>query len=374
MHTLVELKNVQGKRVLVRASLNEPVVDGVLQSTFRLRKMLPTITFLRQRGAKVILVGHLSGDPKTHTLRHAAAFFEQQFPILFIEDPFTDEGGTALANMQNGDVVLLENLRKYPGEKTNDEMFGKQLAALADIYVNENISASHRAHASLMWPPQILPSYIGLQFEKELNHFSKALHPPHPVLAVIGGAKPETKIPLIEQLVSFVDHVFVIGVSGNHLLRARGYGIGISKVSDESIDMTSLINNPKILLPHDVHVITVSGETIVRDSKNIEEGDEIVDVGPETLSTLGQLLTDSAFVLWNGPLGNYEKGFRDGTNTFAKLLAESTVEVLIGGGDTIAVVEPLNFDENHVFLSTAGGAMIDFLVDGTLPALEALAN
>lgn len=372
MKSIREAGDLKGVRVLVRASLNEPIEDGVLKGDFRLRKMLPVIAFLKEAGAKTILVGHLSGDPKTKTFKPIHDYFRKQFPLSFVEDFFSETGKEVLHSMENGGVVLLENIRRYPGEKENDPTFARKLANLADMYVNDNFSASHREHASLVGVPKLLPSYMGMQFEQEYTNLSKALNPPRPALVIVGGAKPKTKVPLIRQFLDHADTVFIGGISANEFFLAQGNSIGTSLSSGEDLGVAKFVAHSNVLLPKDVRVLQSDGKTITKEPTAVAPNDRIVDVGPDTLVELATTIADSAFVLWNGPLGDTDLGFAEGTEHLTRLIADSTATSIIGGGDTVASIMPLGIEDKVTFISTAGAAMIDFIVNGTLPGIKTL--
>lgn len=231
-------------------------------------------------------------------------------------------------------MELLENLRQNPGEKANDEKFAEELASKADVYVNEAFSASHRMHASIVGVPKLLPSFAGLQFAEEVRELSKAFNPPHPFLFILGGAKFETKLPCVEKFLTIADEIFIAGA--------------IAKPAS----LLPVVQNPKITLPlGDIAALDA-------DDANIE--------------LLKQKIADKNFILWNGPLGKYEDGYTQGTLKLAQMLADSGKEVIVGGGDTLTAIKQLNLFEKFTFVSTAGGAMLDFLANETLPGIEAL--
>jgi phosphoglycerate kinase len=240
---------------------------------------------------------------------------------------------------------------------------------LGDVYVNEAFSNSHRAHASIVGIPKFIPVFAGFGLEREVLNLSKAFNPPHPFLFILGGAKFETKMPLVEKFLNIADDVFVGGALANDIYKAKGLNVGKSVVSDGEVDLNNFINNPKILVPIDI-------ETDAHHIKNPEEvtdEEKIYDAGPKTVEILGEKIKNAKFVLWNGPLGDYEKGFVSGTQGVAKALGETEgVEIIIGGGDTLASIKDLGIKKEFSFLSTAGGAMLEFLANGTLPGIEAL--
>ncbi len=368
-HNLPLLKDatVRGKRVLLRLDLDLPVAGGVLRDTYRLERSRQTLEFLRAQGAKTLIISHIGRDPK-ETLRPAFDYLKEIIPIKFISS--LREAKEKMTHLHEGGFLLLENLRSFGGETTNDPVFTEELASCADIFVNEAFAASHRSHASIVGVPKLLPSYIGLVFAEEVEQLSKTFSPAHPALVILGGAKFETKTPLIGKFLKIADTVFVCGALSNDIYKARGYETGTSLVSPH-LPPAFLRANPKLQVPVDVVARgaqgsrTKSADTVLLDEK-------IVDAGPETLADLRALIERAKFVLWNGPLGEYEAGFDAGTIALAEMLAESDAETIIGGGDSLAVVSKLGLLERFSFVSTGGGAMLQFLATGTLPGIEAL--
>lgn len=307
MKSVREIENLEGRRVLVRVDWNVPIVNGVVADDFRIKKSMPTLEFLKSSGAKVVIATHFTGG-------------EENFKLL---EKFVLEG-----------MELLPNLRLDQGEEGNSDEFAKSLAEKADIFVNDAFSVSHRNHASIVGVPKFLPSFVGLQFEREVEMLSKSFNPPKPFLFILGGAKFETKIPLINKFLDIADSIFI---AGTNALPAS---------------QTELKDNPKVFFPHgDITALDVDDTTIVNCKLKIE---------------------NSNFILWNGPVGNYENGYKEGTLKLAKILAESRKEVVVGGGDTLAAIKELGLEDKFSFVSTAGGAMLDFLAQGTLPGIEAL--
>lgn len=367
---LSSITDLSGKRVLVRASLNVPVEDGVVVDPFRIMRGLPTIKFLSSKGAQVILMGHIGRDPE-ETMLPVYREFLKHIPLTFTYDLLGAETIECIGNMKDGEVILLENLRRDPGEKENDPAFVKALASLADIYVNDAFSVSHREHASIVGVSKLLPSYAGLNFMHEYVELMKASAPVSPSLFMLGGAKFDTKMPLVEQFLNIYDHIFIGGALANDFFKARGYEVGKSLVSDVDLSGSPLLTHPKLLLPVDVIVADEEGsrETTPDD---VEPGETILDAGPKTVAMLKPLIAEAETILWNGPLGNYEAEFFEGTQDVARLVAAALAHSVIGGGDTVAAIGALNLQDRFSFLSTAGGAMLDFLEDGSLPGIDAL--
>ncbi len=370
-NSVSSLKDIRGKKVLLRLDLNVPVRDGKVADDFRIKKSIPTIELLRSLGAKIIIISHCEGKEST-TLKPAFEYFlEKKFDISFVES-YVDEKTVEIVNaLPEGGMVLFENLRIYAGEKENDSVFAKSLADLADIYVNEAFSASHRAHASIVGIPKYLPSYMGMLFESEIEHLSKTFSPPKPFLFILGGAKFDTKIPLIKKFLEIADFIFVGGALANNFFRDLGYPVGASVVSEGDFGLKEMFSSGKIILPIDV--VVKNKETIsIKNPKDIKDGDIMIDAGVETLMKLKEIVGASKYVLWNGPLGNFEIGFKEGTLELAKIISENTAESVVGGADTLAAIASLDLEDKFGFVSSGGGAMLDFLANGTLPGIEAL--
>ncbi len=373
MKTLKDIENLKGVKVLVRADFNVPIKNGVVVEDFRIRATLPTIEFLRKGGARIILISHLeSNDGQNGTLQPVAdKLVSLGVPVKFVKN-IRNAHETVESDLADGECLLLENLRSFEESEINNELkFAKALASLADIYVNEAFSVSHREHASLVGVPKLIPGYAGTQLEKEIAHLSKAFNPPHPFLFVLGGAKFETKLPLLEKFLVTADHVFVGGALANDFFKAKGYGIGSSLVSKGNIDLSPYLNNSKIILPIDI-ANEQKDKKLIND---LSSEDKIMDSGPKTIEMIKEKVLSSKFILWNGPLGLYENGYQESTLALAKIISEATslgAETIVGGGDTLAAIAALGLEDKFTFISTGGGAMLDFLAKGTLPAIEAL--
>jgi len=335
------------------------------------KEIVPTINYLKKKGAKVIIVGHIGRKPN-ETLKPVADFLNRKTKVGFFPKTLNKDLIGVIANMKEGMAIVLENVRSERGETENDPAFAKYLADLADIYVNDAFSASHRKHASIVLVPKLLPSYIGLRFEEELKNLSMAMKPKHPSLLILGGAKMETKIPLVKKFLKTADHIFLGGVAANDCLRAKGYPVGRSVVSDSISELGMLVKNKKVILPVDVVVKASDGVSAAKAIMDVAPGDKIFDAGPRTIEMLGKVVSRAKFILWNGPLGNYEEGFDKGTADILKIIAKSRAQSVIGGGDTLAVAFRIKVHRKVGFISTAGGAMLDFLSSGTLPGIEAI--
>ena len=364
---------LKGKRVLVRAGLDVSLdKDGEVIDLLRVQKACPTIAYLKNVGAKVIILSHVGRDPQL-TNEPVARALKKYLPVVYVADLLGPVARGAVEAMKDGEVVMLENLRQYYDlEKANDETFTRTLASLGDIYVNDAFSNSHRPHASMIGISKLLPSYAGLLLRDEVAHLSEALHPEHPALAIIGGAKFETKDPVIRTFLSRYDHVCVVGAIANDVLRVQGFPVGRSRVSDHAPER-DVVENPKLISPVDVTVERLDMQARVKVPKDVEEGDKIVDIGPDTVAKLAPVIADARFIIWNGPTGLYEDGYNSFTLAIAELIAESDAKKVIGGGDTIALLQENGIPEERLgFLSTGGGAMLEYLLKGTLPAIEAL--
>ena len=348
--------NISGKRVLLRADLNSPIVRGRVSDDFRLLKTLPTIRLLSRKGAKVILISHFERGGKFHSLRKVAKILERKIKkFKFVDRLLGPKAEKTIKNMSAGDVLLLENLRLHPGEKNNDAVFAKQLAGFGDIYINEAFSASHRKHASVVGITKFLPSYAGPLFKEEVKNLSLAFNPPHPFTLIVGGNKLETKIPLIKKFLKKADRVVVGGALAASFLYGK----------------EKKLRTPKIILPKDA-VTEHNGRKVIIDILNLGKRDVIYDLGPKSMKEVAGICAKSSFILWNGPLGFIERGHVSGTLSLVRAINRSKGRVIAGGGDTAAFLRSRNLTKGFYFISTAGGAMLDFLVHGTLPGIEAL--
>lgn len=354
--SIKDVKDLSGKRVLLRAGLNVPVKDGVVLNDFRIRKSMDTIKYLINEGAQILIVSHI-GRGKEDTLLPVYEYMKKEIDLVFT-DRFDD--------VPTDKIVLFENLRKHEGELNNYEEFAKKLASLADIYVNDAFSVSHREHASIVGVPQYIPGYVGLLFMEEYKYLSKSLEPDHPSLFILGGAKFDIKEPLIRKALDHYDTIFVGGAIANDFFKAKGYEVGESKISSNL--PKDLVGEERIILPVDV----VIADRSVKNPDEVLASERIVDVGPETIRNLKDVIDNSKFILWNGPLGLTEEGFDEQTEELIKILAQRDATVVVGGGETVESVFKYEMQDAFTFLSTAGGAMIQFLTEGTLPGIKAL--
>ncbi len=394
MKTIKDIEVLKGVRVLLRADFNVPVKNGAVVDDFRIRKILPTLAYLKEKGARVILISHIESNETSGSVNPAVKTEPTLVPIipalkkLGVECGFIENYGNAFAASQaltDGGFILLENLRVNPGEKKNDRKFAKELSSLADIYINDAFSVSHRAHASIVAITEFLPSYAGFLLESEVTNLSAAFNPERPFLFVLGGAKFETKVPLIEKFIQTADTVFVGGALAHNFFKEKGYNLGKSLVSAQDFDLKRFFGNPKLLLPIDVVVQNDAGEKILKMPDKLAADDIIMDAGPETVALLQKTISAAKQILWNGPLGAYEKGFKQPTIDLAKAVGAATknsgAKTIVGGADTLATIAEIgdqgsstgeSIEREFSFVSTGGGAMLDFLANETLPGIDAL--
>ncbi len=304
MRSITEVGDLYGMRVIVRASLDVPIHDGVVQNEFRVKRAIPTITYLIEQGARVLILTHVGRDPK-NTTQPLVAALEKYIPVRHIDGLVGDDVYGVIAHMKEGTALLLGNVRSHAGEESNDDTFAETLASYADFYVNDAFAVSHRAHASIVGIPKYIPSFAGITFMEEYTELSKALTPTHPSLFILGGAKYETKQPLVEAYAATYTQSFVGGALANDLLKGKGYEVGESLVSPVDLSTSPLLQKENILIPADV--IAVNGEskrTALADA--VQSNERILDVGPKTIEMLAPYIRDAKTILWNGPLGNYE--------------------------------------------------------------------
>ncbi len=376
MKTVHDIPRLDTVPVMVRTALNVPVQDGVVTGTYRLRRAVPTIEFLQKQHARVILVGHI-GEKGTETLMPVYEALKKMVPRLhFCPVATGKEARAAVRNLLPGEVLMLENLRRDAREVANDESFARELAELADVFVEDSFDVCHRTHASVVGVPTFLPSYAGLLVEEEVRELEKALNPRQPSLAIIGGAKFATKEPVLKALLARYSHVFVGGALANDFMQAKGMPVGTSLVSGaDQAEIKSMLNDKKLLLPYDYAVAPLGSnaqDARIARVDAVEANEAILDDGPQTVAMLAAHAERAKTILWNGPLGNYEHGFTDGTEALARVIAATNAHSILGGGDTVTAVEHARVTHRFSFISTGGGAMLDFLARGTLPGLAAI--
>ncbi len=370
MRSIKQIKNLKSKKVIIRVDFNLPIKNGKVEDDFRIVKALPTIKFLKNRGAKIILITHLGkgGD----TLAPVAKILNKYMMVNFIPEILGMKVGEEVSRMKNGDVILLENLRNNKGEKECNKVFALELSKLAEIYVNEAFPVSHRKDASIVLLPKLMPAYAGLQFEQEVKNLSHAFEKPkHPFLFVLGGAKFSTKIPLIKKYLKLADKVFIGGALANDFFKAKRYEVGTSLVSEESYGINSLLKNKKLILPTDV-VVSSESKLINKKANEVLKTENIIDIGEESVKEIYREIKKAHLILWNGPLGKYESGGAKSTKEVLRFMASTKAETIIGGGDTVVFISQLKMEGKFSFVSTGGGATLDFLANGTLPGIKAL--
>lgn len=380
---------VAGKRVFVRVDFNVPVEDGKITDDTRIRETLPTIKYLIENGAKVILASHM-GRPKgqfvdSMRLTSAAVRLSELLgkPVAKADEAVGDAVKAQIAELNNGDVLVLENVRFYPGEEKNDPELAKQFAELADLFVNDAFGAAHRAHASTEGIAHFLPAVSGLLMEKELSVLGKALsNPERPFTAIIGGSKVKDKIDVIDNLLNLADNVLIGGGLSYTFTKAQGYEIGNSLVDNDKIDAAlGFIEKAKKLgknfvLPVDVVVADKFGadaNTKIVDVTDIPAGWEGLDIGPKTREIYADIIKNSKLVVWNGPMGVFEIDiFAEGTIAVAQACATTKGYTVIGGGDSAAAAEKFHLADQMDHISTGGGASLEFMEGKALPGVEAL--
>ena len=384
---------VKGKRVLVRADLNVPLKDGVVTDATRIERQAPTIRELAEKGARVILLSHFD-RPKgkvvpSMSLKPVVAPLAKAVgrAVAFAEDCVGPKAQAAVAALKDGDVLLLENTRFHAGEESNDPDFTKQVAALGDIFVNDAFSAAHRAHATTTGLAHLMPSAAGRSMERELTHLQKALgNPERPLLAVVGGAKVSTKIELLQNLVGRVEVLVIGGAMANTFLAAQGIAIGKSLYEPDHLETARKVmhmateSGAVILLPTDV----VVAKEFKQDADHrtvavgdIEPDEMVLDVGPASIQAFENRLVTTKTLVWNGPFGAFEtRPFDAGTVAAAKAVAAATKSAhllsVAGGGDTVAALVHAGVEDDFSYVSTAGGAFLEWLEGKELPGVEAL--
>jgi phosphoglycerate kinase len=381
--------DVAGKRVLVRVDFNVPMKDGRIVDDTRIREAVPTIKHLVDRHARVILMTHLGRpdgqvDDAYRTTPLAQRLSELiHRPVEHLDDCVGPEVERAVRSMSDGDVIMLENVRFHPGETKNDPAFARQLGALGDVYVNDAFGTAHRAHASTAGIAADLPAVAGLLMEREIRTLGRIMSdPPHPLVAIIGGSKISTKLGVVRSLLQRVDRLCIGGAMACTFLKAKGLDMGRSLVEEDQVDTARSLLSPSsqgggtIVLPLDAVVAPDAGpgvkpETVPIDA--VPHDMKVLDVGPMTVERFLQTCDGAAAVVWNGPLGVYEvPPFDHGTDALAQGLAGSDAETIIGGGDLVAALEKHQLTGRMSFVSTGGGATLEFLEGKTLPGIAAL--
>ena len=391
MRNIQDETNLNQKKVLLRLDLNVPLDNGKITDTTRIDKILPTINFLLENEAKIIILSHV-GRPKGKviselSLKPICEDLKNKLNqnIKLVSKNIKEIKSTDLFNEHDEKIVILENLRFYEEEEKNDNGFAKHLASLADIYVNDAFSCSHRAHASIFEITKFIPSYAGLQLNLEIDALTKITSEiQRPITCIIGGSKISSKINIIKNLIAKFDNIIIVGGMANNILRYKGYEIGKSIQEDncdkiiEEIFSLSKKENCKIIYPEDVAVgKNLDGSAEIKELNNISKDELILDIGPKTIKAINSLIEESSTILWNGPAGYFENpNFAKGSLEIAKKIIEknknNTIYSVAGGGDTVSLLNGIGAINNFNFVSTAGGAFLEYLEGKELPGIKAL--
>ncbi len=378
--------DVKGKRVLVRVDFNVPIKEGKIKDDTRIRAAMPTIQYLIDQGAAVILCSHL-GRPKDQpepefSMKPVAEYLGKLLgkPVAFAEDCIGPAAEQAAAALKPGGVLVLENTRFHKGESKNDPEMAKQLASLADVYVNDAFGSAHRAHASTEGVAKFLPAVAGFLLEKEIQYLDQAVeNPKRPFVAILGGAKVSDKIGVIKNLLTKADTVLIGGGMANTFFKAQGYPVADSLVEDEALDTARelvALGGGKLRLPVDVVIADKfedGAASKVIDVGPVPDGWRILDVGPQTVASFSKVIAEAGTVVWNGPMGVFEMpNFAKGTFAIAKAVADSQAISIIGGGDSAAAIAQSGLADKISHISTGGGASLEMLEGIPLPGLAAL--
>jgi len=391
MRSIKDENNLNQKKVLLRLDLNVPLSNQKITDTTRIDKILPTIKFLLKNNAKVIIMSHV-GRPKGKvvnelSLKPICESLKKKLneDIKFVARDIKEIKSTDLFDNEDKKIVILENLRFYEEEEKNDNAFAKHLASLADIYVNDAFSCSHRTHASIFEITKFIPSYAGLQLNLEINALSKITSEiKKPITCIIGGSKVSSKINIIKNLIPKFDNIIIVGGMANNVLKFKGHNIGKSIQEDncnkiiEEIFLLSVKNNCKIIYPKDVTVgKDLNGSPEIKELNDVSEDELILDIGPKSIKVINDIIEKSNTILWNGPAGYFENpSFARGSLEIIKKIIEknkaNTIYSVAGGGDTVALLNSVGAVNNFDFVSTAGGAFLEYLEGKELPGIKAL--
>lgn len=375
--------DVKNKTIVLRAMLNVPIKDGKVGDKMRLKAALPTINYLISQGAKIILISHHSHEGQS--LEPVAGALSELVgrPVAFASDCIGEVALAAVKALPSGGLLMLENLRFHPEEEANDEEFARTLASYGDIYVNDDFTACHRSHASLVGIPKFIPAVAGLEVEEEVNTITSSIdNPKRPLVAIAGGAKISTKVPIISFLLDKVDVLFVGGAMANTFLLAKGLEVGNSLVELDQVETAKQIiksaeeKGKTLLLPIDVVVTTDVKEALnvrVMLAGDVGIDDIIADLGPMSVLQLNEFIKPEGSVIWNGPIGIAEqKEFANGTEMVAEEIISSGAFSIVGGGDTADYVDGAGLADKFGFVSTGGGASLELMSGNTLPGIAAL--
>jgi phosphoglycerate kinase len=384
------IKDVEfaGKKALVRVDFNVPLKDGVITDDTRIVAALPTIQYLLEQGAAVILCSHL-GRPKTaedlqYSLKPVADYLSNlvDAKVAFAEDSIGQVAEKAAAALQSGEILVLENTRFHPEETKNDEAMSKELASLADVFVNDAFGSAHRAHSSTVGVADYLPACAGFLLEKEIEYLDRAIEDPkRPFVAILGGAKVSDKIGVIKNLLKKADTILIGGGMANTFLKAKGFEMGDSLVEEDALMLAEELmaeGGEKLVLPVDLVLADAfdnGAKTETIDAGDVPAGWRCLDIGPKTVALFSELIANAGTVVWNGPMGVFEmSNFAKGTFDVAQAVADSNAISIIGGGDSASAINQSGLAEKISHISTGGGASLEMLEGIILPGLAALAD
>ena len=382
---------LKGKKVIVRVDLNVPMKDGVITEVSRIMKILPTLKLLIQKEAKIIILSHI-GRPKGKVVngmtlepvsKKLSSLLNSE--VLFNKNKINEKTLIDINKIPDGSIMMMENIRFYDEEEKNEDSFSKKIASLGDIYVNDAFSCSHRAHSSIEGITKHIQSYCGLQFIEEVNALKRITSEiTRPVTCIIGGSKISTKIKIISNLIKDFDNIIIVGGMGNAMLKNTGVNIGKSVCDDgykdlvEEILKKSKTHNCQIYYPLDVVVSkTLDGVGIIKEINEVNNDEMILDIGPKTITCIKNIIEGTNTVLWNGPAGYFENpNFANGTKKILEIIdekrAKDKIYAVAGGGETVAVINKFKKLESFNFVSTAGGAFLEYLEGKKLPGIKAL--
>ena len=383
--------DLKGKKVLLRLDLNVPMENGAITETSRIEKIIPTINLLLEKQAKIIIISHI-GRPKGKVVEgmslkpiseKLSLLLNKE--VLFNREPINKNTLLAINKISNGKIIMLENIRFNEGEELNNNEFSKKISDLGDIYINDAFSCSHRSHASVEGITKYIPSYFGLQIAEEINALKKITSEiEKPVSLIIGGSKISTKIKIINNLIKKFNNIIIVGGMGNTMLKHTGSNIGKSICENDcgflikEILESSKKYNCEITIPKDAIVSTsLDGEGEEKNINEIKDNEMILDIGPKTISSIETIISNSRTILWNGPAGYFENpNFQNGTKKILELISQKTwndkIFSVAGGGETVAAINKFKKFDSFTFVSTAGGAFLEYLEGKTLPAIKAL--
>ncbi len=392
MNTILDKKLIlKNKKILLRVDLNVPINNGAITETTRIEKILPTINYLLEKEAKIIIISHV-GRPKGKVVnemslepisKKLSQFLNKN--VLFKKVLINENTINQIKEIDNASIIMLENIRFHEGEEKNEQNFSKQISSLGDIYVNDAFSCSHRAHASIEGITKYIPSFFGLQIIEEINALKKLTSEiKKPISCIIGGSKISTKINIIKNLIKIFDNIVIVGGMANTILKFKGTNIG---KSINEVDKNNLVKeifedsikyNCEINYPLDVVVSNkLDGLGKEKELNEIENNDMILDIGPKTISSIEKIINKSNTLLWNGPAGYFENpNFENGTKKISQMISNKTIKdnifSVVGGGETVAAINKYSKIDSFTFVSTAGGAFLEFLEGKTLPGIKAL--